>query len=85
MSSFWAVVGLALLVLGLRRDWRDLRIGGLVLFAVAVAKLFLYDLSNLSAMARALSFLAVGLVLLFAAFLYQRLSGPEEPPKVEAP
>ena len=85
MSSFWAVVGLVLLALGLRKNWRDFRIGGLVLFAVAVAKLFLYDLSNLSAMARALSFLAVGLVLLFAAFLYQRLSGPEEPPKAEAP
>jgi uncharacterized membrane protein len=81
MSSLWAVVGLVLLAVGLRRDWRDLRIGGLVLFAIAVAKIFLYDLSALSAMARALSFLAVGLVLLFAAFLYQRLSAHEETPK----
>ena len=78
MSSFWAIVGLVLLAVGLRRNWRDFRIGGLVLFAIAVVKIFLYDLSALSAMARALSFLAVGLVLLFAAFLYQRLSAHED-------
>jgi len=89
VSSFWAVVGLALLSIGLKKDWRDFRIGGLALFAIAVAKIFLYDLSNLSAMARALSFLGVGFVLLLAAFLYQRVSAPDEgaggPPKAEAP
>jgi uncharacterized membrane protein len=78
VSSFWAVVGLALLAIGLRRDSRNLRIGGLVLLGVALAKIFLYDLSALSAMARALSFLGVGLVLLFAAFLYQRISGGDK-------
>jgi hypothetical protein len=75
VSSFWAVVGLALLAIGLRQDSRNLRIGGLALLGIALAKIFLYDLSALSAMARALSFLGVGLVLLFAAFLYQRVSG----------
>jgi uncharacterized membrane protein len=75
VSSFWAVVGLALLSIGLRKDLRNVRIGGLALFGIALAKIFLYDLSALSAMARALSFLGVGLVLLFAAFLYQRVSG----------
>jgi uncharacterized membrane protein len=75
VSSFWALVGLALLAIGLRRDSRNLRIGGLALLGIALAKIFLYDLSALSAMARALSFLGVGLVLLLAAFLYQRVSG----------
>jgi uncharacterized membrane protein len=89
VSALWAVVGLALLSIGLWRDLRNLRIGGLVLFGIALAKLFLYDLSTLSAMSRALSFLGVGLVLLFAAFLYQRVSGRDEtvdrPPRAEAP
>jgi uncharacterized membrane protein len=89
VSALWAVVGLALLSIGLWRDSRNLRIGGLVLFGIALAKLFLYDLSALSAMSRALSFLGVGLVLLFAAFLYQRVSGGDEtvdrPPRAEAP
>jgi uncharacterized membrane protein len=78
MSSFWAIVGLALLFTGLRKGWRDVRIGGLALFAVALVKIFVYDLANLSALARAFSFLGVGLVLLLAAFLYQRLTRTED-------
>lgn len=74
VSSFWGVLGLVLLAVGLRRRWTALRLAGLALFAVALAKIFLYDLSALSSMARALSFLGVGSVLLLAAFLYQRLT-----------
>ena len=89
VSALWAVVGLALLSIGLWKDSRGFRIGGLVLFGIALAKLFLYDLSALSAMARALSFLGVGLVLLLAAFLYQRLSGrdadADRPPRASTP
>jgi uncharacterized membrane protein len=46
---------------------------GLALFGVALAKLFLYDLSTLSSITRAFSFLAVGAVLLTAAFFSERL------------
>ena len=57
-----------------KRGGRDLRIGGLALFGVSLAKLFLYDLANLSSIARALSFLAVGALLLVGGFFYQRLA-----------
>jgi uncharacterized membrane protein len=53
---------------------RSLRIAGLALFAVAVGKLFLFDLSFLSSVTRAVSFLAVGAVLLAGGFFYQRIS-----------
>ena len=56
------------------RDLRVLRLAALGLFALALAKLFLYNLSTLSSVTRALSFLAVGGVLLLAGFVYQRLS-----------
>ena len=59
---------------GLRRDQRSLRLAGLALFVLALGKIFLYDLANLSSLARAFSFLAVGGVLLVAALLYQRLT-----------
>ena len=57
----------------MRRDLRALRLGGFALFGVSLAKIFVYDLPNLSAVTRALSFLAVGAVLLAGAFFYQRL------------
>src|SRR5262249_2602534 len=64
VSALWGVLGLALLYFGLVRQAAALRYAGFVAFGVAVGKIFLYDLSNLSAMARALSFLGVGAVLL---------------------
>jgi uncharacterized membrane protein len=63
-----------LLYAGLRRRRLPLRIGGLVLFGVSLGKLFLYDLSQLSSVTRALSFLAVGALLLLAGFFTQKLS-----------
>jgi uncharacterized membrane protein len=48
-------------------------VAGFALFAVSLAKLFLFDLPSLSPVTRALSFLAVGAVLLLGGFFYQRL------------
>jgi uncharacterized membrane protein len=73
VSAFWGLLGLALLYAGLKR-WRPLRIAGLVVLATSLAKIFLYDLPSLSSVTRALSFLAVGAVLLLGGFFYQRLS-----------
>jgi uncharacterized membrane protein len=74
VSALWGVIGLALLTLGLLRGSRGLRLAGFALFGISLAKLFLYDLTTLSSLARALSFLAVGALLLLGGFFYQRLS-----------
>lgn len=74
VSALWGILGLALLYVGLRRRQAPLRIGGFALFGVSIGKLFLYDLAWLSSIARALSFLAVGALLLLGGFFYQRLS-----------
>jgi uncharacterized membrane protein len=76
VSAVWGVIGLVTLYLGLTRGVRVLRLAGFALFGLALAKLFLYDLANLSSITRALSFLAVGGVLLLAGFFYQRLTNP---------
>jgi len=73
LSAFWAVTGLVVLTAGLLRDVRALRLGALVLLGLAVAKVFVYDLAELESIYRALSFIALGLLLLGAAFAYQRI------------
>jgi uncharacterized membrane protein len=79
VSAFWGAVGVGLLYVGLTRRSLALRLAGFGLFGVSLAKLFLYDLAYLSSLARALSFLAVGALLLLGGFFYQRLSaGLEE-------
>ena len=81
VSAFWGLLGLALLYAGLKRHSRALRIAGLVCFPISLAKIFLFDLPSLSSVTRALSFLAVGAVLLLGGFFYQRLrSDRDEPP-----
>ena len=72
----WGLLGLALLYLGLTRR-PVLRIAGFALFAVSLGKLFLFDLPSLSSVTRALSFLAVGALLLLGGFFYQRLLAGE--------
>jgi uncharacterized membrane protein len=74
VSSLWGVVGLALLVAGLKRWRRELQFGGFALFGISLAKLFLYDLAFLSSITRAFSFIAVGALILVAGFFYQRLA-----------
>ena len=71
VSAFWGVIGLVALYVGLQRELRWLRLSGLGLFGLALAKLFLYDLAFLSSITRALSFLAVGAVLLLGGFFMQ--------------
>jgi uncharacterized membrane protein len=74
VSGLWAVVGLALLCVGLFRRLRPARAGGLTLLGIALVKLFVFDLSNLSSISRALSFLLVGAALLGGGFVYQKLN-----------
>jgi uncharacterized membrane protein len=74
VSALWALVALTLLAAGLARGLKEVRYAGLGLLALALAKLFLFDLSRLSSLTRATSFLAVGIALLTGGFLVQRLA-----------
>ena len=78
ISALWGLLGLVLLYLGLTRR-PVLRVAGFALFAVSLGKLFLFDLPSLSSVTRALSFLAVGALLLLGGFFYQRLLSSERP------
>jgi uncharacterized membrane protein len=74
VSAFWGLLALISLYAGLKKRRSVLRVGGFILFAISLGKIFLYDLPSLSSVQRALSFLAVGAVLLLGGFFYQRLS-----------
>ncbi len=79
LSALWSLLGLCALILGLRRDIPAVRTAGLVLLLVAVAKVFLYDLSTLTSLYRVTSFTVLGLLLLSGALAYQRLRPPAPP------
>jgi uncharacterized membrane protein len=74
VSAVWSLIALGALTLGLVRGLPIVRLTGFAMIGLTLAKIFLYDLASLSAVARALSFLAVGAVLLASGFYYQRLT-----------
>ena len=77
VSAVWGLTGLTLLVAGVARRSSRLRSAGLALFGLTLAKIFLFDLAELSSVARAASFVAVGGLLLAGGALVQRLGDRE--------
>ena len=74
LSLLWAVYAAVLIVLGVVRRWRWVRLAGLALLAVPVVKLFAYDSQTLEQEYRVIAFIALGLLLLAGGLLYQRYS-----------
>ncbi|MDX8524672.1 DUF2339 domain-containing protein [Mesorhizobium sp. MSK_1335] len=72
-SALWLVIGVALLTAGVWLKSQVLRIASAVLIAVAVVKVFLFDMSELEGVLRALSFIGLGAVLIGIGLFYQRL------------
>lgn len=85
LSALWGTVGFGVLVLGLRRDLRLVRLGALTLLLVTVAKVFMFDLATLTSIYRVMSFIGLGLFLLTAAFVWQRLRPRAVPDLREVP
>jgi uncharacterized membrane protein len=73
LSGLWALVGVGALLAGLTQDRRALRIGALSLLGITIVKVFLFDLASLTSIYRVMSFVALGVLLLAAAFAWQRI------------
>ena len=72
LSALWALYAAALIVLGIARRVLWLRVAGLGLLAVPVAKLFIYDAFELAQAYRVAAFMGLGILLIAGGFLYQR-------------
>ena len=68
LSIYWAVLGLGGMVLGARRASREVWMAGAALMIVVVMKLFVIDLGNTGTVARIISFLGVGVMLLVVGY-----------------
>ncbi len=84
-SAVWLLYGAALFVAGLRLDNKALRIASLAIFMLTVAKAFLFDMSNMTGIFRALSFLGLGAALIGVGYLYQRFVHQPQPPDEATP
>ncbi|MEM7301608.1 MAG: DUF2339 domain-containing protein [Pseudomonadota bacterium] len=81
-SAVWLAIGIALVVIAGMRNSRELRLASGAMVFAAVIKVFIFDMSALEGVLRALSFIGLGLVLIGIGLFYQRLlfSNQSEPP-----
>ncbi|WP_436344941.1 DUF2339 domain-containing protein [Natronorubrum sp. FCH18a] len=75
ISVAWALYGFTLLGIGLSVDRLGVRVLGIAVLVLATAKVFLLDTSDLDTVARTISFLVLGAVLLAASYSYARSRG----------
>lgn len=72
LSILWGVYALFLIILGINRHKKYLRISAFVLFAVTLAKVFLYDIAHLDTISKTVVFVSLGVLLLIISFLYNK-------------
>lgn len=72
ISLVWTLSGALLLIGGIVRGYRPVRLAALGLLGLTVLKVFLFDLSFLDTPLRILSFGGLGLALIFISWLYSR-------------
>ena len=63
-----------MLIIGIVRRWQPVRLGGLALLAIPVAKLFVVDTFELEQGYRIVAYFSLGFILLAGGLLYQRYS-----------
>jgi uncharacterized membrane protein len=72
LSILWGSYSLLMIILGISKNKASLRYMAIILFAVTLVKLFVYDISHISLLYKTIIFVALGLILLIISFLYTK-------------
>nr|WP_315157796.1 DUF2339 domain-containing protein [uncultured Flavobacterium sp.] len=69
----WGILAFAFLIIGIKKQVKTIRIIALALLGLTIAKLFLYDISNISETGKIISFILLGILILIISFVYQKI------------
>jgi uncharacterized membrane protein len=72
LSGFWLFYALVAVTIGIVKRSSFARYFSIVLFAITIFKIFLYDTANLSDVYRFISFILLGVILLITGFAYYK-------------
>ncbi|MEP7110372.1 MAG: DUF2339 domain-containing protein [Ferruginibacter sp.] len=73
LTIMWALCSFTIMWLGMKHQYKTLRIISLFLFSLALVKLFLFDIRNISDGGKIAAFIMLGILLLVISFMYQKL------------
>ena len=72
LSILWGVYGLYLIIWGIYKKQKHLRLAAIVVFVITLVKLFFYDLRESGTVTKTVSFISLGAILLLVSYLYNR-------------
>jgi uncharacterized membrane protein len=72
LSGLWLVYSISLMVFGIVKRIKILRLAAICFFGLTIVKIFIFDLSFLDQLYRIFSFIGLGVILLLVSYLYQR-------------
>lgn len=72
LSILWGIYALFLIIIGIYRHKKHLRIGAIALFGITLAKIFFYDIAELGTISKTVVFVSMGILLLIVSFLYNK-------------
>jgi uncharacterized membrane protein len=78
LSILWGAYALGLIIFGLVKEIKFVRILAIVLFGITLVKLFFYDLSSMGTIAKTIVMIVLGALLLVASFLYNKFKKTSE-------
>lgn len=73
LTILWGIGSFIMIWLGMKHRYKPLRIISICLFAAALLKLFLFDITNIGPGGKIAAFILLGVLLLTVSFMYQRL------------
>ena len=73
LPVLWGVLAFIFLILGIKKQVKELRIIALSLLGITIVKLFIYDISNVSETGKIIAFILLGALILVISFVYQKI------------
>ncbi len=69
----WGLSSFLLMIIGMKKEMKQLRIISLVIFFITILKLFIFDVWKMKEAGRIAAFISLGILLLVVSFMYQKL------------
>ncbi len=72
LSILWGIYAMVMVVIGIWKGRKFMRVAAIVLLAVTLLKLFFYDISDLDTISKTIVLVSLGILLLVISFLYNK-------------
>ena len=73
LPILWGFLAFVILLAGIKNQSKNLRIGALALLGLTIAKLFIYDIKDVSETGKIVAFILLGVLILVISFVYQKI------------